>query len=166
MCWNDADLSPHSNTGMQVWLGAGEWLSRRDAKWGVRVMNVPSEKTLREKDSDDIGKEQSEFSFVFRNQGDNGYPRQILLCVLQQLTIPRKGMTKEWDVKIGKAAEGAGCRCGKRQTADHLAFRCEEVDYPKGWAEWRDFERRKWVERQENGEEVDILEQLFRSLRA
>ncbi|KAF8461591.1 hypothetical protein BDZ91DRAFT_797850 [Kalaharituber pfeilii] len=49
---------------------------------------------------------------------------------------------------------------------DHLATRYEGVAYPEGRGEWADFEGKKWVEQQENGEGVDILEQLFHSLRA
>ncbi|KAF8470018.1 hypothetical protein BDZ91DRAFT_792027 [Kalaharituber pfeilii] len=43
-----------------------------------------------------------------------------------------KGMGKEWDIRTGKVAEGGVCSCGQKQTADHLAFRCKEVDYPAG----------------------------------
>ncbi|KAF8463325.1 hypothetical protein BDZ91DRAFT_796479 [Kalaharituber pfeilii] len=57
-----------------------------------------------------------------------------------------KGMGKEWEIKIGKAEEGSRCECGQRQTADHLAFRCDGVDYPEGWEKWEDADEKKWVE--------------------
>ncbi|KAF8449529.1 hypothetical protein BDZ91DRAFT_803005 [Kalaharituber pfeilii] len=76
-----------------------------------------------------------------------------------------EGNGKEWEIKIGKAAVGSVCRYGQEQTADHLAFRCEEIDYPEGWGRWEDVDARKWVEQQENGEEVDVLEEFFKSSR-